>query len=59
MSETARGQATKLSHLARPWLDADTEFEIMPAQVASSGDQYEQRRDTLVTLVENETTDDN
>jgi hypothetical protein len=37
----------------------DTELEYMPAQVATSGIYYGQGRDTYVTFVENETTDDN
>jgi hypothetical protein len=45
-------------HPARPWLDMDTEIEIMPAQVARSGDEYARRRDTTITFVHNESTDD-
>jgi len=58
MSEAIRGQQKQFHNPMRPWLDMDTDIEIMPAQVNSNNGHCAEPHDTTVTFVQSETTDD-
>jgi hypothetical protein len=59
MNDIRVGERPMRGHPARPWLDLDTEIEELPAKVAPYDDPDLRRRDSYITKVGNETTDDN